>query len=73
MFGTGKIKALAAKADTARRLQTIPGVGSLTARAVEAFAPSVESFLRARPRSAPVLLSRSVVLRRRGRLISADC
>ena len=41
---TGKIKALAAEADTARRLQTIPGVGSLTAMAVEAFAPSMESF-----------------------------
>lgn len=41
---TGKIKALAAEADTARRLQTIPGVGPLTALAVEAFAPSMESF-----------------------------
>ena len=30
---TGKIKALAAEADTARRLQTIPGVGPLTALA----------------------------------------
>jgi transposase len=41
---TGKIKALAAQADTARRLQTIPGVGPLTALAVEAFAPPMESF-----------------------------
>jgi transposase len=41
---TGKIKALAAEADTTRRLQTIPGVGPLTALAVEAFAPPMESF-----------------------------
>lgn len=41
---TGKIKVLAAEADTARRLQTIPGVGPLTALAVEAFAPPMESF-----------------------------
>lgn len=41
---TVKIKALAAEADTARRLQTIPGVGPLTALAVEAFAPPMESF-----------------------------
>lgn len=41
---TVKIKALAAKADTARRLQTIPGVGPLTALAVEAFAPPMENF-----------------------------
>ena len=41
---TAKIKALAAEADTARRLQTIPGVGPLTALAVEAFAPPLESF-----------------------------
>ncbi|QDC40137.1 IS110 family transposase [Sphingobium fuliginis] len=41
---TAKIKALAAEADTARRLQTIPGVGPLTALAVEAFAPRMENF-----------------------------
>lgn len=41
---TAKIKAFAAEADTARRLQTIPGVGPLTASAVEAFAPPMESF-----------------------------
>lgn len=41
---TCKIKALAAQADTARRLQTIPGVGPLTALAVEAFAPPMENF-----------------------------
>jgi len=41
---TSKIKALAAEADTARRLQTIPGVGPLTALTVEAFAPPMENF-----------------------------
>src|SRR5690554_1847980 len=41
---TAKIRVLAAEADTARRLQTIPGVGPLTALAVEAFAPPMESF-----------------------------
>ncbi len=41
---TAKIKALAAEADTARRLQTMPGVGPLTALALEAFAPPMESF-----------------------------
>jgi transposase len=41
---TEKIKALAAEAETARRLQTIPGVGPMTALAVEAFAPSMGSF-----------------------------
>jgi transposase len=45
---TRKIKVLAAEADTARRLQTIPGVGPLTALAVEAFAPPMESFRRGR-------------------------
>lgn len=41
---TAKIKKLAAEADRARRLQTIPGVGPLTALAVEAFAPPMENF-----------------------------
>lgn len=41
---TTKIKALSVEADTARRLQTIPGVGPLTALAVEAFAPPMEKF-----------------------------
>ena len=41
---TRKIRVLAAEADIARRLQTIPGVGPLTALAVEAFAPPMESF-----------------------------
>ncbi len=39
-----RIKALAGQADIARRLQTMPGVGPLTALAVEAFAPPMESF-----------------------------
>ncbi len=41
---TVKIKALAAEDETARRLQTIPGVGPLTALAVESFAPPMENF-----------------------------
>jgi transposase len=41
---TRKIEALAAETDTARRLQTMPGVGPLTALAVEAFAPDMTSF-----------------------------
>ena len=45
---TKKIKSLAAEAGAARRLQTIPGVGPLTALAVEAFAPPMESFRRGR-------------------------
>lgn len=40
---TVKIKVLAAEADTARRLQTIPGIGPLTALAVEAFAPPMRN------------------------------
>lgn len=39
-----RIRDLAAETDTARRLQTMPGVGPLTALAVEAFAPAMESF-----------------------------
>ena len=41
---TRKIQALANEADIARRLQTIPGVGPMTALAVEAFAPAMENF-----------------------------
>ena len=36
---TRKIKALTTQADTSRRLQTMPGVGPMTALAIEAFAP----------------------------------
>ena len=39
-----KAKKLAANTGTARRLQTLPGVGPLTALAIEAFAPDMESF-----------------------------
>ena len=39
-----RIKDLAGQADMARRLQTMPGVGPMTALAVEAFAPPMESF-----------------------------
>lgn len=45
---TKKAEESAAQADTARRLQTIPGVGPLTALAVEAFAPAMASFRRGR-------------------------
>jgi transposase len=41
---TGRIKALAAETDTARRLQTMPGVGPMTALAIEAFAPEMAQF-----------------------------
>ena len=39
-----QIKAQASNAETAKRLQTIPGVGPITALAVEAFAPPMETF-----------------------------
>ena len=45
---TKTLKALAAQGDTARRLQTMPGVGPLTALAVEAFAPDMAEFNRGR-------------------------
>ena len=45
---TEKVKQLALKTDKARRLQTMPGVGPITALAVEAFAPEMESFKRGR-------------------------
>lgn len=41
---TKKASALSMQADTTRRLQTVPGVGPLTALAVETFAPAMESF-----------------------------
>ena len=43
-----QIKQDAALAETAQRLQTIPGIGPITAMAVEAFAPPMESFRRGR-------------------------
>lgn len=45
---TAKIKEVAAQADLARRLQTMPGVGPLTALAIEAFAPAMSQFRRGR-------------------------
>ena len=41
---TAKLKALASQSDTARRLQTMPGVGPMTAVAVEAFGPDMAQF-----------------------------
>ena len=41
---TTKLKTLAAESDSARRLQTMPGVGPLTAVAVEAFGPDMAQF-----------------------------
>ena len=41
---TAKLKTLAAQSDKARRLQTMPGVGPLTAVAVEAFGPDMAQF-----------------------------
>jgi transposase len=41
---TTKLKTLATRSDRARRLQTMPGVGPLTAVAVEAFGPDMAEF-----------------------------
>ena len=41
---TTKLKTLAAESDKARQLQTMPGVGPLTAVAVEAFGPDMAHF-----------------------------
>jgi len=41
---TTKLKTLAAESDKARQLQTMPGVGPLTAVAVEAFGPDMAQF-----------------------------
>jgi len=41
---TTKLKALASQSDRARRLQTMPGVGPLTAIVVEAFGPDMAQF-----------------------------
>ena len=45
---TKKIGEVAKQTDIARRLQTMPGVGPITAMAVEAFAPAMRSFRRGR-------------------------
>ena len=44
----GKMKRAAKEADMARRAQTMPGVGPVTALAVETFAPDLTSFRRGR-------------------------
>jgi transposase len=49
---TDLIKQLAKQTDIARRLQTIPGVGPLTAMAIDAFSPSVDHFKNGRTLSA---------------------
>lgn len=41
---TAQLREIAAQTDEARRLQTMPGVGPLTALAVDAFAPDMASF-----------------------------
>ena len=41
---TKLLAGLAASSETARRLQTMPGVGPMTALAVEAFAPDISEF-----------------------------
>ncbi len=80
---TDKIKTLAAEADTARRLQTVPGVGPLTALAFEAFAPPMASFKCGRDFAAWLGLvprqfssgakSGSGAFPRQGKLICVDC
>lgn len=49
---TTQIKALSGETDTARRLQTMPGVGPMTAMAVETFAPPMDTFRNGRGFSA---------------------
>lgn len=43
-----RLRSAAAEADTTRRLQTMPGVGPITAIAMETFAPPMEDFRRSR-------------------------
>jgi len=45
---TKQISSLAAQTDATRRLQTMPGIGPMSALAVEAFAPPMQSFRRGR-------------------------
>jgi len=44
----GEIRAAARQDDEGRRLMTVPGIGPITAMAVQAFAPPRETFRRAR-------------------------
>ncbi len=46
------IKAEAKRSDTSRRLETIPGIGPITAMAIEAFAPEMNQFEKGRNFSA---------------------
>jgi transposase len=48
----GQIDEQAKEHEMAQRLRTIPGVGPVTAMAVDAFAPAMESFARGRDFSA---------------------
>ena len=43
-----KMRCAAREANVARRLQTMPGVGPITAHAIETFAPELSSFRRGR-------------------------
>jgi len=80
---TARLKELAAPTDIARRLQTMPGVGPLTALAVDAFAPDMCSFKSGRDSqhgwgssrgSTPQEARRgSVVFRKRARPTFAGC
>lgn len=47
-----KIKVMGEESDAARRLQTMPGIGPITAMAIETFAPPMEAFKRGRDFSA---------------------
>ncbi len=49
---TRRAKVLTEKSETPRRLQTMPGVGPLTALAIQAFAPDMANFRRGRDFSA---------------------
>ncbi|MTH60889.1 IS110 family transposase [Paracoccus litorisediminis] len=43
-----RLKAASDQSDTARRLKTMPGIGPITAMAIETFAPNMEGFRRGR-------------------------
>ena len=45
---TRKISAVSTKSDVTRRLQSMPGLGPMTAMAIEAFAPPMETFAKGR-------------------------
>lgn len=64
---TAKAKALSLATDTARRLQTMPGVGPQTALAISGFAPPMDSFKRGRDFAAWLWArATSIHLRRQG-------